>query len=89
MGHSKYARKLAEGLSKVGSCAALLMLLEQALKQQLLEDSLVDMPLFSVSHLLLLPQIAPTPLGKVLLALSCTRMAVHSNLAFWASMQKT
>ena len=65
MGHSKYARKVAEGLTKAGSCAALLMLLERALKQQLFEVSLVDMPLFFVSHSLHLPHTTSTPMGKV------------------------
>ncbi|KAK9843278.1 hypothetical protein WJX74_009629 [Apatococcus lobatus] len=47
IGISKCARKVAEGLTKIGSCAALLLLLEQTLEQQRVQDLLMGMPLFS------------------------------------------
>lgn len=59
IGNSKYARKVAEGLTKIGGCAALLLLLEQALQQQQLQDTLLAMPLFLV-------RCPPCPTSKLL-----------------------
>ncbi len=52
MGEGKYAQDVAEGLTQLGGCMALLVLLEQALEQQRNQDSMMAMPMVTSRHLL-------------------------------------